>query len=129
MKKNRIDRINSLLREVIFDVIQKQVRNPHVNLFVSVTRVDTSADLYHAKVYVSMIGTNAEKDLVLAALQSAAGFIAVQASHQVEMRHFPSLTFRLDHAADEHFKIEKILSDIEKERMSRPREDSAENDL
>ena len=119
MKKNRINRINSLLKEVLFDVIQKQVRNPHVNLFVSVTRVDTSADLYHAKVYVSLIGTDAEKAKVLAALESAAGFIAVQASKQVELRHFPSITFRLDNAAEEHFKTEKILSDIEKERLSR----------
>lgn len=119
MKKNRIDRINSLLREVISDVIQKQVKNPHVNLFVSVTRVDTSADLYHAKVYISLIGTDAEKQNVLHALESAAGFIAVQASHQVEMRHFPSLSFKLDKGADEHFKIEKLLSDIEKERKLR----------
>ena len=122
MKKNRIDRINSLLREVIFDVIQKQVKNPHVNLFVSVTRVDTSADLYHAKVYVSLIGKDEEKDKVLAALDSAAGFIAVQASRQVELRHFPSLSFVIDRSADDHFKIEKILSDIEKERLSRPHE-------
>lgn len=123
MKKNRLMRINSLLKEVIFDVIQKQVRNPHVNLFVSVTRVDTSADLYHAKVYISMIGTDVEKDKVLHALESAAGFIAVQASKQVELRHFPTLSFRLDHAAEEHFKIEKILSDIEKERTSRPHDE------
>ena len=119
MKKNRIERINSLLQEVLFDVIQKQVRNPHVNLFVSVTRVDTSTDLYHAKVYVSLIGTELEKQKVLAGLQSAAGFIAVNASKQVEMRHFPCLTFYLDHAAEEHFKIEKILAEIEKERKSR----------
>jgi len=123
MKKNRIQRINSLLKEVLFDVIQKQVRNPHVNLFVSVTRVDTSTDLYHAKVYVSLIGTEEEKQKVVAALQSAAGFIAVNASKQVEMRHFPSLTFYLDNAAEEHFKIEKILADIEKERQSRPHDE------
>jgi ribosome-binding factor A len=119
MKKNRIDRINSLLREVISDVIQKQVKNPHVNLFVSVTRVDTSTDLYHAKVYISLIGTDVEKQNVLTALESAAGYIAVQASHQVEMRHFPTLSFKLDTSADEHFKIEKLLSDIEKERHAR----------
>ena len=123
MKKNRIQKINSLLQEVISDVIQKQVRNPHVNLFVSITRVDTSTDLYHAKVYISMIGTNEEKEKVLLALQSAAGFIAVQSSHQVEMRHFPSLTFYIDHTAEEHFKIEKILYDIEQERLSRPHEE------
>lgn len=123
MKKQRIQRINSLLQEVIFDVIQKQVHNPHVTLFVSVTRVDTSEDLYHAKVYISLIGTDEEKRKVLTALQSAAGFIAVNSSKQVSLRHFPTLTFYLDHAAEDHFKIEKILSDIEKERLARPHEE------
>lgn len=123
MKKQRIQRINSLLKEVIFDVIQKQVHNPHVTLFVSVTNVDTSEDLYHAKVYVSLIGTDPEKEKVLTALQSAAGFIAVNASKQVSLRHFPTLTFYLDRAAEDHFKIEKILFDIEKERLARPHEE------
>jgi len=122
VKKNRLEKINSLLKEVLFDVIQKEVRNPNINLFVTVTRVDTSADLYHAKVYVSLIGTEAEKAKVLAALESAAGFIAVHASKQVRMRHFPNLTFKIDTAAEEHFRIEKILADLEQERKSRPHE-------
>lgn len=122
MKKNRLSRINSLLKEVIFEVIQREVRNPHVTTFVSVTRVDTSADLHHAKVYISMIGTDAEKAKVLAALQTAAGFIAVHAADKVEMRYFPNLIFKLDTAAEEHMKIQKILDDIEKERLSRPHE-------
>lgn len=119
MKKNRIERVNSLLKEVIFEVIQKEVRNPHVTMFVTVTRVETSQDLHHAKVYISMIGTEPEKEKVLHALESAAGFIAVTASKKVELRHFPTLTFKIDHAADEHFRIQKILSDLENERLSR----------
>lgn len=126
MKKNRLERINSLLREVISDVIQKQVRNPHVNLFVSVTSVDTSADLYHAKVYISMIGTDEQKQQVLQALQSAAGFIAVQASHQTDLRHFPNLIFKLDRAAEDHFKIQTILSKIEKERQARSPDETSD---
>ena len=122
MKKDRLSRINSLLKEVIFEVIQREVRNPHVTTFVSVTRVDTSADLHHAKVYISMIGTNEEKAKVLAALQTAAGFIAVHAADKVELRYFPNLIFKLDTAAEEHMKIQKILDDIEKERLSRPHE-------
>ena len=120
MKKNRLNRINSLLKEVIFEVIQREVRNPHVTTFVSVTQVDTSADLHHAKVYISLIGSNEEKQKVLSALQSAAGFIAVHAAEKVELRYFPNLTFKLDTAAEEHMKIQKILDNIEKERLSRP---------
>jgi ribosome-binding factor A len=122
VKKNRLNRINSLLKEVLFEVIQKEVRNPHVNTFITVTQVETSADLHHAKVYVSMIGSEAEKEKILAALQTAAGFIAVHAAKQVKMRYFPNLTFKLDKSADEYMKIDKILSDIEKERQSRPHE-------
>ena len=122
MKKNRLNRINSLLKEVLFEVIQKEVRNPHVNTFITVTQVETSADLHHAKVYVSMIGSEAEKEKILAALQTAAGFIAVHAAKQVKMRYFPNLTFKLDKSADEYMKIDKILFDIEKERQSRPHE-------
>ena len=122
MKKNRLSRVNSLLKEVIFEVIQKEVKNPHVNTFISVTEVDTSADLHHAKVYVSMLGSDGEKAKVLAALQTAAGFIAVNAAEKVKLRYFPSLVFHLDTAAEEHSKIQKILDDLEKERLSRPHE-------
>lgn len=122
MKKNRINRINSLLKEVLFEVIQKEVRNPHVNTFITVTQVETSADLHHAKVYISMIGSEAEKEKILAALQTAAGFVAVHAAKKVKLRYFPNLTFKLDKSADEYMKIDKILSDIEKERQSRPHE-------
>ncbi len=105
---------------MIFEVIQREVRNPHVSTFVTVTRVDTSSDLHHAKVYISIIGSDEEKSQVLSALQSAAGFIAVHAADKVELRYFPNLLFKLDTAAEEHMKIQKILSDIEKERLSRP---------
>lgn len=120
MKKNRLSRINSLLKEVISEVIQRDVHNPHVNTFVAVTEVDTSADLHHAKVSVSLIGTDAEKAKVLAALQTAAGFIAVNAAKKVKLRYFPNLTFKLDNSAEEFMKIQTILSKIENERLSRP---------
>lgn len=123
MKKNRLSRINSLLKEVISEVIQKDVHNPHVNTFVSVTQVETSADLHHAKVFVSMVCSNPEKEKVLAALQTAAGFIAVHAAKKAQLRYFPNLTFKLDLSADEYMKIQKILTEVEKERLSRPNHD------
>lgn len=119
MKKNRLARVNSLLKEVIFEVIHKEVRNPHVTTFVSVTNVDTSADLHYAKVSVSLVASDEEKAKVVSALNSAAGFIAVNAAKKVQLRYFPALTFKLDTSLDEHMRIQKILSDIENERLSR----------
>ena len=119
MKKNRLARVNSLLKEVIFEVIQKEVSNPHVTTFVAVTGVDTSPDLHYAKVLISLVASDEEKNKVISALNSAAGFIAVNAAKKVKLRYFPTLTFKLDTSLDEHMRIQKILGDIEKERLSR----------
>lgn len=116
MVKNRIVRLNSLLKEVISEVIHRDVRNPHVNQFVSVTSVDITKDLQHAKVYISIIGTPKEKEDTIKALQSAAGFIAIQASKKVVMRYFPSLTFKLDTTVDQQMRIDSLLDQIKEEQ-------------
>lgn len=119
MEKKRTDRLNSLLKEVISDIIRREVRNPHVNELVTVTRVDITKDLHFAKVYISVIGPQEKKDETLQALQTAAGFIAVQASKQVVMRYFPALTFKLDDSVDKHMRIENLLSEIAAEKQLR----------
>jgi ribosome-binding factor A len=120
MPKQRTDRLNSLLKEVISEVIRKDVRNPHVNELVTVTRVDITKDLRHAKVYISVIGTDADKKETIAALQSAAGFIAVHSSKKVVMRYFPDLVFKIDDSVDAHMRIQTLLGEISHERESRP---------
>jgi ribosome-binding factor A len=119
MTKQRTDRLNSLLKEVISEVIRKDVRNPHVNELVTVTRVEITKDLHYAKVYISVIGTEAEKATTLEALQTAAGFIAVTASKKVVMRYFPALTFKLDDSVDQQMRIAKLLDEINTERSTR----------
>lgn len=119
MVVNRTDRLNSNLKEVISEVVRRDVRNPHVNELVTITRVDITKDLHYAKVYVSVIGTPEIKTETLKALNSAAGFIAVNASKKVVMRYFPSLTFKLDDSADKHMRIETLLSEISDERKAR----------
>lgn len=119
MPVKRTDRLNSLLKEVISEVITRDVRNPHVNELITVTRVEISKDLHHAKVFVSVIGTAEVKAETIRALQSAAGFIAVNASQKVVMRYFPALTFRLDDSVDKHMRIAELLGQIAKEKESR----------
>ena len=119
MAKNRVVRLNSLLKEVISEVITRDVRNPKVKPLITVTRVDISSDLHYAKVYISVIGTPEDKEQTIAALQTGAGFIAVQASKKVVMRYFPALTFKLDTSVDEHIRIEELLGKIHDEQKSR----------
>ena len=123
MSKKRVDRLNSLLKEVISDVIRKEVKNPHVNEFITVTRVDITSDLSYAKVYISVIGSETEKMETLAALNSAAGFIAVNSSKKIVLRYFPSLTFILDDSVEKQMRIEELLHKISDERNSRDHEE------
>jgi ribosome-binding factor A len=119
MKHERTVRLNSLLKEVLSEVIKRDVRNPHVNELLTVTRVDISKDLHHAKVYVSVIGSDDIRNETIKALQSAAGFIAVNASKKVVMRYFPELQFRLDTGVDRHMRIEELLQQITEEQKER----------
>ena len=119
MTKNRVVRLNSLLKEVLSEVIHREVKNPHVHRFVSVTSVEITADLQHAKVLISVIGTQAEKDATIKALQSAAGFIAITASKKVVMRYFPELTFKLDDSVDKQMQIDSVLHKIHQEQKLR----------
>ncbi|MFI0435288.1 MAG: 30S ribosome-binding factor RbfA [Parachlamydiaceae bacterium] len=119
MAVERTDRLNSLLKEVISEVIRKDVRNPHVTELVTVTRVQISKDLHYAKVFISVIGSEQDKIETIQALNSAAGFIAVNSSHKVVMRYFPELKFRLDDSVDKHMRIEELLSKISEEKKSR----------
>lgn len=119
MAVQRTDRLNSLLKEVISEVIKRDVRNPHVTELVTVTRVQISKDLRYAKVFISVIGSEQDKIETIDALNSAAGFIAVQSSHKVVMRYFPELRFKLDDSVDKHMRIEDLLNKISEERNSR----------
>lgn len=123
----RTDRLNSLLKEVISEVIKRDVRNPHVSDLVTVTQVKISKDLHYAKVLVSVIADDAAtKEETLSALQSAAGFIAVNASKKVVMRYFPALTFRLDDSVDKQMKIADLLVKVNEEREAR---EAKQNDI
>lgn len=126
MKRKRVERLNSLLKEVISEVIREDVRNPNVGSLTTVTGVEITTDLHYAKVSISVIGTNEEKKKTIEALNSASGYISVLASKKVVMRYFPSLSFNLDTSVDEHMKIEKILEDLHQERLSLPYPDEHE---
>lgn len=119
MTKKRVERLNSLLKEVISEVVRKDVRNPHVANLITITRVEVSNDIKYAKVFISVIGSDLEKKESVEALQSAAGFIAVHASKKVVLRYFPELTFKLDTSVDKHLRIDEILNKIHHEQQVR----------
>jgi ribosome-binding factor A len=115
--ERRLQRLGSLLREVITEVIGSEVRHPDVAPFTSVTRVDISKDLRHAKVYVSVMGDKKEK--TIEALQKASKFIAINSSKRMTIRFFPELLFKLDDAVEAQLHIDNLLKEIEEEKSER----------
>lgn len=118
MANRRIQRLNSLLKEVISEIIRKEIRNPRLPGLLTITHVSITSDLHYAKVYVSVIGDEVAKKDAISVLQQSAGFIAVNASKQVVMRYFPDLTFILDDSVEKQMRIEEVISKLQKERGS-----------
>ena len=120
MAKNRVIRLNSLLKEVLSEVIHRDIHhNPYLNECITITRVEITADLSFAKVFVSILGKDAYKIKVLDELTRLAKQITHIASRKVVMRHFPSLTFEIDTGLEKQFRIEELLSQISDEQKER----------
>jgi ribosome-binding factor A len=111
----RTDRINELLREEITLLVRNEVRDPRVGV-VTVTAVETSPELDHARVYVTSLGDDEERDAAVAGLRSAAPFIRGQLGKRLRMRRVPELHFTLDRVLDEALRIEQLLREALPER-------------
>ncbi len=116
----RIERLNSLIRRDVSELLRYEVKDPRVSGVVSVTRVDTSSDIQHAKVFVSVYGNLREKEATILALQSAAGFIRRQLRGRLETRHVPVLRFILDDTLTEGNQMLDLLDRLGAEIPSAP---------
>ena len=116
----RVERLNSLLRQEISDLIQRYVKDPRLGTFVSVTTVEISRDMRYAKVFISRYGTDEEKADTLKALASASGYIRHELGERLKTRRIPELSFRLDNTMEKAAKIQKIMNRLSSEEKPGP---------
>ena len=123
----RTDRINELLRQEITLLIRDEVRDPRVGL-ATVTGVETSPELDHARVYVTTLGDDEERADVVTGLRSAAPFIRGQLGKRLHLRRVPELHFEIDRVLDEALRIEALLREAlpDPARQSPPEDDAPE---
>ncbi|MBA4159925.1 MAG: 30S ribosome-binding factor RbfA [Gemmatimonadetes bacterium] len=107
----RTDRINEQLRQEISILVRDEVRDPRVGI-VTITAVETSPELDHAKVYITALGDDSEKEEALEGLRSAAPFVRTQLSRRLHMRRVPELHFRIDRVLAEANRIESLLRQV-----------------
>lgn len=115
----RTERVADLLRREISDILLRRLSDPRVRL-ASVSEVDVSPDLKHARVKVSFLGSDEARDECVAALEHAAGFIRSQLAGRLRtMRGLPRLLFEIDHGAEHSRRIEDLLEHLHDDEDSR----------
>ncbi|NLC92422.1 MAG: 30S ribosome-binding factor RbfA [Treponema sp.] len=112
----RLQRLNDQLRDEISHLILRgDVKDPRVNSFISINRVEVTNDLAYAKVYVSSFLSDSDLRKGVAGLNSAAGFIQSSIAKKLTIRQFPKLQFIVDEGMKEGFKMVQKLNELEKE--------------
>jgi ribosome-binding factor A len=133
MKSHRLARVSEVVRETAANAILFELKDPRVK-GVTVTRAEVSADLQHAKVFVSIMGSEREQQLTMHGLRSAAGFIQTKLADRMTSRYVPHVTFVIDEGVKKSIEIARIIRE-ENERLAADRgetppaeTDAGEND-
>jgi ribosome-binding factor A len=108
----RTERVDELLRQEITVILAREVADPRIG-FVTVTDVETAPDLRHARVWVSVIGTQAQKDETVAALGRAMGFVRRELGTRLRLKRIPELHVRLDETAERGTRVLQLLQELE----------------
>jgi len=108
MQYRRTDRLNEQLRQEVTLLVRDEVRDPRVTL-ATITAVQTSPELDHAKVYFTSLGDDGERKEVQAGLRSAAPFVRRELGKRLHIRRIPELHFEIDRVHEEAQRIERLL--------------------
>lgn len=112
----RTDKIDALLRQEISQALEREVADPRIG-FVTVTNVETTPDLAHARVWVSVIGTDEERKATLIALRRAMPFIRHGLGGKIRIRRIPALEVRLDESVQRGSRVLQIINELEAGRV------------
>ncbi len=117
MSTGRMRRVDEAVRQVIGDAVAGDLKDPRVG-FVTVTDVRTSADLRHARVYVSVLGADGhpsaaeERESSLDGLQSAHGFLQGRLAAELRLKRTPALEFIYDETTDRAMRVESLIEEM-----------------
>jgi len=116
----RTERVDELLRQEIGALLSKEVADPRIG-FATITDVETSPDLRHAKVWVSVIGEKGDRDDTLRALRSAMPFIRHELGKRLRIKRIPELHVHLDDTAGRATRVLHLLDELERGVLARDR--------
>ena len=108
---HRAERLADRIRAEVADIVSAELKDPRIG-FATVTGVDMSADLHHARVSVSVLGNPDAQQKSLQGLISASGYVRHELGLRLRLRRVPELAFVLDHAAEENERLDSLLQKL-----------------
>ena len=124
MPFHRIERVNSLMRQELSELLQRECKDPRLGSSVIITLVETAPDMRHAKVFVSrLVNSEEEKRETLEALVSASGFLRRELAEKLRLRHIPDLTFEWDDSMERGAHLLDLLDKVSEQSKEPEKEE------
>lgn len=108
----RTDRVAGVIQRRLAEIIQTQIKDPRLPSIITVSAVKVSPDLHSAKVYVTVLGKDNEKDVTLEILTKAAGFLRSTLARSIKLRVVPHLQFVYDESIEYGSKLRRLIDDV-----------------
>jgi ribosome-binding factor A len=111
MERKRADRIADLILKELAEVLLRRVKDPRV-ADITLTNVEVSPDLRHAKVYYSLLGDDEKRSKAIVGLESARGFVKRELGKRLQLRRMPDLSFYFDASLEHGSHIDRLLAEL-----------------
>ncbi|TVS02218.1 MAG: 30S ribosome-binding factor RbfA [Cyanobium sp. PLM2.Bin73] len=125
-RSRRVERVASLIRREVSQLLQGGLRDERVGRgLVSVTTVEVAGDLQHCRIFVSVFGSDADRDQAMAGLNSATTFVKGELGRRLQLRRTPEVVFVLDRGIEQGSTVLGLLSKLEQQRSLKEEPDDA----
>jgi ribosome-binding factor A len=114
MMSHRANRVGEQMKKELGDIIGRKIKDPRIG-FVTVTDVEVTGDLQQAKVYISVLGDEEQRENTLKGLAKAKGFIRTEIGHRIRLRKTPEIIFEWDESIDYGNRIDTLLHQLHKD--------------
>ena len=116
----RVEKLAALLKREVSELLMNGVSDERIHqAMITITAVEVSGDLQHAKIFVSLFGEKEKKDEVLVCLEQSKGFIRGELARRLQMRHSPDLVFKIDQGMSKGSSVLDLLTSLELERKNK----------
>lgn len=122
MSSKRLGRISEEIKKIISNLIRNQLKDPRIAPMTSIVDVSVTRDMRYAKVYVSVYGTDKERNNTIAALQKAAGFVRKEVGKKIKLKYIPEIEFHSDSSIENGIYMNQLIEKVKKQEEERAKD-------